>query len=1345
MLRFFEAMPDDSGMAFVIVVHLSPDHESSLVALLQAKTGMSVMAVNDTVDIAPNCVYVISPNQDLVLDDGRLQAVAAVRPRGRHVAIDSFMRSLAEVHRERAIGIVLSGADSDGSVGITRIKEKGGTAIAQAPDDAEFDAMPRRAIETGAVDWVLPVDEMPGKLLELVQNAALIELPALSETEEDTDIGTAPVKTNNGNEQPSESALYDILSTLQQHTGHDFHHYKRATILRRLDRRLQVNRLPNLPAYKAYLERHPEETQPLLQDMLIGVTNFFRDPKAFEALASEVLPRLFEKARHAEQIRAWSVGCATGEEAYSIAMLLVEQSALGRYPGQIQVFASDIDERAIAYARRGMYPQSIAVDVTSERLRQFFVKEEKHYSIKKEVREKVMFSTHNILHDPSFSKLHLITCRNLLIYLNRTIQKKVFEIFHYALQPGGYLFLGSSETADAVPELFVPVDKKNRIYQASALPSSVIQAVPELTASSRRRVAAIPVRNRAESHKAAVDPTFSRLLDDYALPGVFLDEDGNLLYAAKQASRFLQVPGGEPSHNILMLIHPDLHMELQTVLYQARQSKQAAKTGYVSLQKEKQTTAVRLLVYPPKEHAAESGAILVLFEETAAVNLAGALELNPDDSPGTARLELELHRTREQLQSVIEQNVVALEEAKSANEEMQAVNEELRSATEELETSKEELQSINEELVTVNTQLTLKVEETSKANDDLQNFVAATEIATVFIDRRMLIRSYTKPCARLFNIIASDVGRPLLDITHRLEYEDMPQDIEQVFDKLLPIERQVCSKQGQWYIARLLPYRTAGDQIAGLVLSFIDITLRRAAEEKLLQSEQRMRQISASTKDYAIITMNRHGTITSWNNGATKVFGYTETEMVSRSAIVLFTADDRARGMFQSELHHAQQHGRAEDDRWHVHKNGSLIFCSGITIPLEEHGVEGYAKICRDMTGSKWMQDQQAAKLEWEKRERVRAEDAARMRDEFFAVLSHELKQPLNLIQLTAEMLSRVPEAASQPVIARGTSTIKHMVESQARIIDDLMDLSRLHTGKLTLTRTLVDFGEAVSRVVNLMTKDAKQKQVALSQLQMPSDLLVDGDVVRLEQIVWNLLSNALKFTPAGGAVEVGLSQQKEMVCLEVTDTGKGVAPEFLPIIFDMFRQGDTGTTRQYGGMGIGLALVRELVHGHGGRVEAHSDGIGLGARFRIFLPLADGQQDVSVPQNATTFNLSGKRILLVDDTLQTLDALRDLLALEGAKVAAAPSGAEAIKMAQQASEAFELIISDIGMPGMDGYTLLAELRKVKATADTPAMALSGFSRSKDVERALQAGYKTHLGKPVPFDEFIAAVSRVCS
>jgi len=485
--------------------------------------------------------------------------------------------------------------------------------------------------------------------------------------------------------------------------------------------------------------------------------------------------------------------------------------------------------------------------------------------------------------------------------------------------------------------------------------------------------------------------------------------------------------------------------------------------------------------------------------------------------------------------------------------------------------------------------------------------------------------------------------------------------------------------------------------------------------------------------------------VTSWNNGATRVFGYPEAEMIGHSAVVLYSKEDRARGAFQDELRRAQEQGRAEDDRWHLRKDGARIFCSGITTPLTDDGIDGYVKICRDMTGSKWMQDQQSAKLEWEKRERLRAEEAARLRDEFFAVLSHELKQPLNLIQLTAELLSRLPEAATQPALARGTDTIKHMVKGQARIIDDLMDLSRIHTGKMTLTRTQVNFSETVSHVVGLMAKDAQHRHVAVSLDSAAGDLLIHGDAVRLEQIVWNLLSNALKFTPAGGTVHVRLSQERQMACLEVVDSGKGVAPEFLPFIFDMFRQADTGTARQFEGMGIGLALVKELVDSHGGRAEAHSAGVGQGAQFRVFLPLSNGRERSAQPSSVAKASLSGKQILLVDDTKQVLEALGNLLTMEGAKVTTAVSGAEAIRAARDAAASFDLIVSDIGMPGMDGYTLLAELRKLKATAATPAVALSGFTRPHDVDRALQAGYLRHIGKPVLFDEFIATVSQACA
>jgi two-component system, chemotaxis family, CheB/CheR fusion protein len=504
-----------------------------------------------------------------------------------------------------------------------------------------------------------------------------------------------------------------------------------------------------------------------------------------------------------------------------------------------------------------------------------------------------------------------------------------------------------------------------------------------------------------------------------------------------------------------------------------------------------------------------------------------------------------------------------------------------------------------------------------------------------------------------------------------------------------------------------------------------------------------MRLIAASTKDYAISTFDLEGIITSWNSGAERLFGFTEAEIVGKSGAVLFTPEDRANNAFEEELRRARDDGRAEDDRWHMRKDGSRVYCSGITAPLLDGEMRGYVKIARDLTGTKRFQDQQEARLAWERQERMHAEDAARLRDEFFAVLSHELKQPLNLIQLTAEVLSRTPDIATLPAVIRGTSTIKRSVESQVKIIDDLMDLSRLHTGKLTLIPAEVSLTEAVSHVVNLMTVDAKGKQIELDINLGTKDVLVHGDVVRIEQIIWNVLSNALKFTPSGGKVSIRLSERDAFACLEIMDTGKGIASAFLPSIFDMFRQADTGTTRRYGGMGIGLALVKELVNSHGGRVEAYSAGEGMGARFSIYLPLSSPTRAASTPTESTGGELLGKRILLVEDTMETLDSLQTLLDMEGAQLTIASSGPEAIALVSKTDLPFHLIISDIGMPEMDGYTLLAELRKLDATATTPAIALSGFTRPADVERALAAGFEVHVRKPVIFSQFVALSGRI--
>ena len=1338
--RFIEAMPADNGMAFVIVMHLSPRHESELASILQRKTRMPVLQVTGMVPIEPNHVYIIPPNNSLVMNDGQLQLTPAVRPNGQHGEIDLFLRALAEVHRERAVGIILSGAGADGAVGISRIKEKGGIAIAQSPDDAEYDSMPRSAIDTGMIDIILPAAEIPQRLIALVQNAGQIKLPEAMPSGGRKELAGPP----QGNEA-AEAALHEIMKLLRQSTGHDFRYYKRATVLRRIERRLQIHGLPDVIAYQRYIEQHPEETAGLLQDMLISVTNFFRDRSSFEALERDIIPAIFENAAPGEQIRCWSVACATGEEAYSIAMLLADQNALTSKTHAIQVFASDIDERAVNFARHGLYPESIAADIAPARLRQYFTRDGQQYRVNDKIRQTILFSLHNILRDPPFSRLHLVSCRNLLIYLERDIQKKVLEVLHYALQPGGYLFLGSAETAEIAGGLFIPIDKKHRIYRATQVRTTSYPQVPQPALAMAMAMAPVkPARNRTERRKVLPEELHRRFVEDVMPASILIDVSGDIIYVTSPAGRFLHYPQGELSKNILSLVRPELRLELNAALFQSRQTHEEIRSSWVRLQQNEVTVPVRMLVRPGKDSSGLKDMTLVVFEESSDKDLVTVSDM-PKDNAALAHLERELGQTKEELQSVIEQYETALEDAKASNEELQAMNEELRSATEEMETSKEELQSINEELNTVNAELKMKVEETSKANDDLENFVAATEIATIFIDRGLRIKRYTKPAAGLFNLIPTDIDRPLLDITNRLEYPRLRQHIEQVFEKLQPVEREVRGNEGQWYIARLLPYRTAEDHIDGVVLTFIDISWRKAVEERLYRSEQQMRLIAACTQDYAITTMDMDGKVTSWNSGAQKLFGYTEQEISGQSAAMLYTPEDNANRAFEEELKQALKNGRVEDDRWHMRKDGSRVYCSGITFPLSDGELRGYVKIARDLTGNKRSQDQRDASLAWEKQERVRAEEAARVKDEFFAVLSHELKQPLNLIQLTAEMMSRLPESAKLPAILRGAATIKRTVESQAKIIDDLMDLSRLHTGKLTLVRSQINFSEAVSHVVDMMKADAQQRGVSLEFEPAPEDLIIHGDIVRIEQIVWNLLSNALKFTPAEGRVHVRLHQENDVACLEVSDTGKGIAPEFLPYVFDMFRQADSGTTRQYGGMGIGLALVKELVASHGGRIEVHSEGAGKGASFQLSLPTAVQRHTSAPAVAASRSNLTGKRILVVDDGIDMLESLAGLLRMEGALVATATNGPDAIAIAQQAGEPFHLIVSDIGMPGMDGHALLAELRKLAATATTPAIALSGFTRPRDVDVALAAGFESHVRKPVAFEQFIALVRRMCA
>ncbi|HWD15255.1 MAG TPA: chemotaxis protein CheB [Casimicrobiaceae bacterium] len=1330
LIEFFERVPVDSGIAFVVVVHLSPEHQSRLPELLQQATKMPVHAVKDSVHIHRGHIYVIAPKSQLRIFDGKLESTEPARRHGT-MTIDVFLETLAAAHEHRAVGIILSGTGSDGTLGVRAIKARGGITLAQAPEEAEYDGMPRSAIASGVVDFVLPVRDMPERIVTLWRNAQTIRMPDLPDrpTPEDAVV-------------EAEEAVRDVLATLRTRTGHDFSQYKRATLMRRLERRLQVNQLRSVVQYRDYINEHPGEAQALLRDLLISVTWFFRDPLAWQALEQHVIPDIV--AGSSSSVRIWVVGCATGEEVYTLAMLLQEKLDGMADPPVVNLFATDIDEEALAFARAGLYPESIAEQVAPERLRRFFTRESGSYRVQKQLREMVMFAAHNVIQDAPFSRLDLVCCRNLLIYLTRHLQTKVLDLLHFALRADGYLFLGMSESVEDGHDGFTAIDKTNRIFaqqprarmglMLASLPMIQPQRFPADAGAAGRRMVSF-----TELHQ--------RLLEHYAPPSIVVDDRYDVVHLSDRAGHFLQLGPGEPSLNLMKVLPEVLRYELKAALDQAMDTMRTVGRDDMRFERGSQVVRLDMKVHPVRDKASARTFALIIFDEVSAEERADAIVVGTSDAAAAeaGRLEERVREMEAQLRAAIEQYEVQNEELKASNEELQATNEELRATTEELETGKEELQSINEELVTVNQELKNKVDETTRISDDLTNFVTATGIASLFVDREMRLMRYTPFARDIFNLIPTDINRPLSDITHRLEGIRLEEGIEEVYSSLQVVEREARSTDGNWYIVRFLPYRTTDDRIRGAVLTFIDITQRRTAEAERRRSEAWARLVVESVREYAIITTDGTGKVRTWNPGARNIFGYEDAEIIGEDIAMLFTPEDRAAGMPADEMRRARTTGRAEDDRWQLRKDGSRFFASGILAPIEDADAFGYVKVLRDLTAQKVAGDRQQDQLSAERVSRSAAEEANRLKDEFLAMLSHELRNPLALMLMQAEILLRAPESRKSERLKQAAKVIHEMVRAQAQLVQDMLDVSRARTGKLTIDRQLLPLTFVVADSIGALRREAEEKNITLDVQTGDAQLIVAADPVRVRQIAWNLLNNALKFTPPGGTIHVRVSQQDgDYARLDVEDTGQGISPEAMPHIFDWFRRACTAPVERQGGMGIGLALVRQLVELHDGRVEAFSAGVGKGARFSVWLPLhvaAPVTDSQALSRAGERRRLAGLRILIVDDVAANGDALRDLLQYEGADATVESLPAKAIERVE--NEEYGLIISDIAMPDVDGYAMIKAIRASTKNKHTPAIAYSGYGGANEVQRAHDAGFDRHLTKPIDVESLLTSISEV--
>jgi len=823
--QFLRQVPQGSGMAFVIVQHLDPTHKGIMPELLQRTTGMEVFQVKDRMRVKPNCVYAIPPNKDMSILHGVLHLFEPTAPRGLRLPIDFFLRSLAEDRQERSIGVILSGMGSDGTMGLRAIKEKAGVALVQEPASARFDSMPKSAIEAGLADLVAPAEDLPGKIIDYLRHALIID------------------KTEPALESKDQSALEKVLILLRAKTGHDFSMYKKNTVYRRIERRMSIHQIDRIATYVRFLQDNSQEVELLFKELLIGVTSFFRDPAAWEQLQGEAIQVLLAGRPDGGVLRAWSAGCSTGEEAYSLAIAFKEALEQVKPTAglTLQIFATDLDRDAIDKARQGVYPANIAADVSPERLHRFFIKEESGYRVGKEIREMVTFATQNIIMDPPFTKLDILICRNLLIYLTPELQKKLLPLFHYSLKPGGVLFLGSAESVSAFTDLFEPLSARARLFRCResllrdmplAFPPSFVHAVVAKE---------LPMLKPVANLQTLADQL---LLQHFSPPAVLVNDKGDILYISGRTGKYLEPAAGKANWNIFAMAREGLRFELGIAFQKALRQKDAITAKGLKAGINGGAQSVDITVQAIQEPEALRGMVMIVFTDMATPPETKTPRRSRTASSDNARvleLEQELQQFREELQTTREEMQSSQEELKSTNEELQSTNEELQSTNEELTTSREEMQSLNEELQTVNAEQQSKMDELSRMNNDMRNLLNSTEIVTIFLDNDLQVRRFTSGANKLFKLIPADVGRPLSDIVSDLLYPEMTEEAQEVLRTLVFSEKQVATTDGRWFSVRVMPYRTMEDVICGVVITFVNISAAKQLEAELREENAKLK------------------------------------------------------------------------------------------------------------------------------------------------------------------------------------------------------------------------------------------------------------------------------------------------------------------------------------------------------------------------------------------------------------------------------------------------------------------------------------------------------------------------
>ncbi|HET6337045.1 MAG TPA: chemotaxis protein CheB [Polyangiales bacterium] len=1207
--QLLQRLPQDTGYAFVLIQHLDRTHSSLLTEALAKTTAMPVRQVEHGMKIEPNHVYVIAPNTDIAIHEGAL-VVSARSSDGvnAHLPVDFFLRSLADELGARAIGVILSGSASDGTEGLRAIRAADGITFVQNPHSAKFASMPQSAIDAGVVDYALDIGALADELVRLSHHP--YEQPDVQ-----------------GVSDADETLREELFERVRTAIGVDFSEFKPSTLKRRLARRIALRGMADLRSYLTLLDAEPEEIRALFEDMLIHVTSFFRDAEVFESLRTRVFPEISRHKPEGSHFRVWVAGCSTGEEVYSIAIAWLEFAAETGTSHRLQIFGSDLSELAIGKARAGIYSDSALYGVNDERRKQHFSACEGGHRIHKRVRDLCVFVRHDLLRDPPFSKLDLVSCRNVLIYFDRELRQKIVPTLHYCLNQPGFLMLGRSENVSGFRHLFSQVDKPNKVFTRLATANS--QSFAPRTVSTIRPPGMVVDRLGAPlAHGAAFAKHLDRLLlSRYCPAGVLVDEALDVLLFRGSTGAFLQAASGQPQNNLIAMARGGLVAALRTTIAQAHQDRVIVRCAGVEVDQDNGSTKRCDVVVLPFTGLPDNREplFIVLFEEPT-TELSGTLGQSVPDAGLSAsadrrrseRLELELAATNEYLHALIEEHGHANNELGNSNEELISGNEELQSMNEELETAKEELQSINEELTTLNDELQTRNHEVTQANSDLNNFALAVDIPILTLDMARRIRRLTPKACSVLSVSKADVGRRIDDIEINMVVPDLVAQIDSVCQTLTVREAEVQDKLGHWHRMQIRPHVTVEQSVDGVLLSFVDIDAL-----KLLVTEA--------------------------------------------------------------------QTARAE------------------------------------------------------------AERANSAKDDFLATLSHELRTPLSSMLLNAQQL-RDGTVVNRAELQRAGESLERATWLQVKLIDDLLDVSRIVAGKLTLDQSAVDLRATVQASVETVSALFARKSLMFDLSIDPAVAMIWADGVRTQQIVSNLLTNAIKFTPRGGRVTLVIEAMIGFARLTVTDTGIGIEAEFVPRVFARFSQRDSSITRKYGGLGLGLALVRHLVELQGGTVEARSQGLGHGATFSVTFPWAPIADQAATEPGAQQFHaldrpgranyygaLAGLRILIVDDDRRTREAVHEVLVLTGALIELATSAAEGMR----AIDTFkpQVILCDIAMPVEDGYSFIRKLRAKEAKGPAiPALALTALAAQEDRRRALAAGFQLHLAKPIDIDRLREAV-----